>query len=32
MNYEKIKQYKKYDIVAIIILLAIFSAIAVAIT
>ena len=31
MNYEKIKQYKKYDIVAIIILFAIFSAIAVAI-
>ncbi len=31
MNYEKIKQYKKYDIVAIIILLAILSAIAVAI-
>lgn len=31
MNYEKIKQYKKYDIVAIIVLFAIFSAIAVAI-
>lgn len=30
MNYEKIKQYKKYDIIAIIVLFAIFSAIAVA--